>query len=82
VCDFSRHAMRSRKIINPRISWLLIRSMKIRHLRVTYNIAEKIGEFGDVLLWLTIDDVRMVDKSIIEIVQYCPHLQQGNHINC
>jgi hypothetical protein len=85
VCNFSCHAMRSRKIINPRISWLLIRSMKTRHLRcnrVTYNIAEKIGEFGDFLQWLTIDHARMVDKSIIEIVEYSPHLQHLDLNGC
>lgn len=76
--DFSCFAMPSCEcIIHPRLSWLLSRCMKIRHLLcngVTHDIAARISEFGNSLHWVSIEDSRMADMSVIKIVRGCPNL--------
>jgi hypothetical protein len=67
------------------ISWLHIRSIKIRHLRcnhVTNDIASKISSFGSCLYWLKIRDTCMVDESLIRIVECCPNLESVKLSGC
>lgn len=77
--DYSSHA----------ISWLLIRSLKIRHLKcskMTDDMAVKIADFGSCLQWISLDDKKtnrdITDKGIDSIVQGCPYLQTLSIARC
>jgi hypothetical protein len=77
--DYSSHA----------ISWLLMRSLKIRHLKcseMTDSMAVKIADFGSCLHWISLDNKRtnkdITDKGIDSIVQGCPYLQSLSIARC
>jgi hypothetical protein len=67
------------------ISWLKIRSIKIRHLkcfRINYDIAVNIGSFGSSLHWLSLDDKGTTDEIFIEIVEGCSNLRSLELLGC
>lgn len=76
---------KERSVSNHAISWIKIRSIKVKNLmcnRVIYNIAVEIGEFGSCLSWLSIKDKLMVDKSVAKIAKGCPNLKSLELSGC
>jgi hypothetical protein len=60
------------------ISWLHIRSLKIRHLKcdlITDDISSKIGDMGCCLHWLSLKDGDLKEENVITIIDSCPNLQ-------
>ncbi len=73
--DFSSHA----------ISWLISRSIKIRHLkcdRVCTDTAAQICSFVRTLHWLSIQDIHLTHYSLDIIVSVCPNLQSLELLEC
>jgi hypothetical protein len=76
-----------RNLSSYTISWLHIRSIKIRHLRckqITNDIAVKISSFGSCLHSLSIRDIyrNFDDQKLIQIVESCHNIERVKLIEC